>query len=237
MTYSYSAPLNYGQQQPIHYDGITQKQPSSIPYGIGGLTVGAIAGGIAGSKVNPFVSKSGVATDSFTGKVLSNLPEDEKKVYNQCQAVLKSMGNAKNTDELTTILTTNKEAAEKVLGNTNEFMKNVTDENLSANKKVLKNKFNTEINTFNQDIKNKIQACWKKDGNKFEKVDSVKQEVFDAIKNSTKGAKTKLIAKYAAIAGVVTGAAAFIAHKIFLNRKNQNQTVANEQGINTTGLA
>ena len=79
MTYSFSGPLTYGQQQPLYYDGMAKKEPSSIPYGIGGLVLGATVGGIAGSKVNPYVSKSGVATDTFSSKVMNNLPEADKK--------------------------------------------------------------------------------------------------------------------------------------------------------------
>lgn len=69
MTYSYTGPLTYGQQQPTIYDGMAKKEPSSIPFGIGGLVLGAAAGGIAGSKVNPYVSKTGIATDTFSSKV------------------------------------------------------------------------------------------------------------------------------------------------------------------------
>lgn len=220
MTYSYSGPLNYGQQQPLYYDGMVKKEPSSIPYGVGGLALGATIGGIAGSKVNPYVSKSGVATDTFSSKVMNNLPEADKKVYNQCEAILKAINKSSTPEELQTLLTTNKEAADKVLGNPNDFMQNVTEENLAANKKTLKEKFSTEKSTILQDTKNQIQACWNKEKKTFEKADSVKQEVFDAIKNSTKGLKTKMIAKYAAITGLAAGAVAFIAHKLFANKNN-----------------
>lgn len=220
MTYSYSGPLNYGQQQPLYYDGMVKKEPSSIPYGVGGLALGATIGGIAGSKVNPYVSKSGVATDTFSSKVMNNLPEADKKVYNQCEAILKAINKSSTPEELQTLLTTNKEAADKVLGNPNDFMQNVTEENLAANKKTLKEKFSTEKNTILQDIKNQIQACWNKEKKTFEKADSVKQEIFDAIKNSTNGLKGKIIAKYAAISGLAAGAAAFVAHKLFANKNN-----------------
>lgn len=218
MTYSYSGPLTYGQQQPMMYDGMTKKEPSSIPYGIGGLVLGAAGGGIAGSKINPYVSKSGVATDIFSSKVMSNLPEADKKIYNQCDTILQAINKSSTPEELQTLLTTNKEAADKVLGNPNDFMQNVTEENLAANKKTLKEKFSTEKNTILQDTKNQIQACWDKEKKAFEKADSVKQEMFDAIKNSTKGLKTKITAKYAAISGLAAGAIAFVAHKIFSNK-------------------
>ncbi len=220
MTYSYTGPLTYGQQQPTIYDGMAKKEPSSIPFGIGGLVLGAAAGGIAGSKVNPYVSKTGIATDTFSSKVLSKLPEADKKVYNQCDAILKAINKASTPEELQAVLTTNKEAADKVLGNANDFMQNVTEENLAANKKTLRNKFSTEISTVLQDTKNQIQACWNKESKTFEKADSVKQEMFDAIKNSTKGLKGKIIAKYAAISGLVTGAVAIVAHKLFANKNN-----------------
>lgn len=220
MTYSYSGPLDYGQQQPLYYDGMAKKEPSSIPYGIGGLVIGAAAGGIAGSRVNPYVSKSGVATDTFSSKVMKNLPDADKKIYNQCDAILKEISKSRTPEELQTLLATNKEAADKVLGNPNDFMQNVTEENLAANKKTLREKFNTEKSTILQDTKNQIQACWNKEKKTFEKADSVKQEVFDAIKNSTKGLKGKMIAKYAAISGLAAGAVAFVAHKLFANKNN-----------------
>ena len=86
--------------------------------------------------------------------------------------------------------------------------------------KTLREKFNTEKSTILQDTKNQIQACWNKEKKTFEKADSVKQEVFDAIKNSTKGLKGKMIAKYAAISGLAAGAVAFVAHKLFANKNN-----------------
>ena len=149
---------------------------------------------------------------------MSNLPEADKKIYNQCDTILQAINKSSTPEELQTLLTTNKEAANKVLGNPNDFMQNVTEENLAANKKTLKEKFSTEKNTILQDTKNQIQACWDKEKKAFEKADSVKQEMFDAIKNSTKGLKTKITAKYAAISGLAAGAIAFVAHKIFSNK-------------------
>ncbi len=229
MTYSYpSGPLTYGYEQPAMYDGMTKKQPSSIPYGAGGLVLGAAAGGFAGSKINPFVSKDGKATDSFTRKVFNNAiekaPDAEKNAYKQGLELLKGIDKVSNPAELKTLADTNKEAMNKVcaeLGHTpEEFLQNVTKENLSANKDAIKAKIKAGNDTRYQDMKNKIQACWNKEGKKFEKADSVSQEVFDSIKDSMKGVKGKMIAKYAAIAGVITGVGAFAAHKIFANKNN-----------------
>ncbi len=228
MTYSYSSPLTYGQQDPTMYDGMTYKKPSSIPYAAGGLVLGAAAGGFAGSKINPFVSKDGKASDTFAksvhDKVIETAADAEKNSYKQGQEILKQIDKISTPEELKNLADTNKEAMKNVcteLGQTpEEFLQNVTEENLSANKKTIKEKINAGNNTRYQDIKNKIQACWNKESKKFEKADSVKQEVFDAIKDSTKGVKGKLIAKYAAIAGAATGAAAFVAHKIFTNKNN-----------------
>lgn len=229
MTYAYPEPLNYGTTQPLVYDGMVEKQKtnSSIPYGVGGLVLGAAAGGYVGSKVNPFVSKKGEATDSFTKRVLEkkieSAPEAEKKLHNQSKTILKTLKNVNSPEELRTLLNTNKEAVDKVFDNSAEFMQNVTEENLEASKKTIKDKFVADNNTIIQDLKNNIQACWKKDGNKFEKVDSVKQEVFDAIQKSTEGVKGKLIAKYAAITGVIAGVGAFAAHKIISSRNDSSQ--------------
>ena len=67
-------------------------------------------------------------------------------------------------------------------------------------------------------MKNWIQASWDKTENKFKKVDTVKQEVFDSIQDATKGMKTKAIIKYMAIAGLIGGAVSYVAHKLFANK-------------------
>lgn len=224
MTYAYPEPLNYGTTQPLVYDGMVKKQQKnttispSVLYGAGGLVLGAAAGGYAGSKVNPFVSNSGVASDSFAKRVLEkkieSAPEIEKKIHNQSKTILKELKNTNSVEDLKTLLNTNKEAVDKVFGNSAKFMQNVTEENLEANKKTIKEKFVADNNTVIQDLKNNIQACWKKDENKFEKSSRVNDEVFKAIETSTQGVKTKLIAKYAAITGIIAGLGAFVAHKI-----------------------
>lgn len=229
MTYSYSAPLTYGQPQALTYDGMTENKPSSpssIPYAAGGLVVGAAAGGYVGNKINPFVSKKGEATDTFAHSVLtkhmaSSAPEAERKVYYQTQEVLKQIDGVSSPDELKTLLGNNKDAANKIMGNSNDFLQNVTEENLVANKKTIKEKFVAENKTFLQDIKNQIQASWDKEGKKFVKPDSVKQDVFDTITKATNGVKGKIIAKYAVISGLAAGAVAYIAHKI--SNKNNIQ--------------
>lgn len=224
MSYSYSEPLSYGYQQPLGYGEVQQKKPSSMPYAIGGLAVGAAAGGYAGSKVNPFVSKNGEAVDSFARSVLDKskeaAPEAEKKIYNQNAEILKKLDSVKTKDELTTLFNNNKEAVDEIFGNSEDFLKNVTDENIAQNKKTIKQKFTTAQDTSLQDIKNKIQACWDKDKKNFKKADSVEQETFNAIEKSTKGVKAKAIAKYAAVAGLATGAVAFVAHKLLSMKKD-----------------
>lgn len=229
MAYSYSNPLTYGTQQPVFYDGMTEKKSSSIPYGAGGLVLGAAAGGFAGNKINPFFSKNGNATDTFArnvfDKAIEKANDTEKNSYKQGLEILKEIDKVSTTDELKTLANSNKEAMKNVcteLGQSpDEFLQNITDNNLAANKKTIKEKIKAGNNTRYQDIKNNIQASWDKENKTFKKVDSVKQEIFDSITEATKGVKGKLIAKYAAIAGLATGIGAFAIHKIISNRTTQ----------------
>ena len=62
-------------------------------------------------------------------------------------------------------------------------------------------------------MKNQIEACWNKDQKKFIKVDSVKDDVFNAIEKSKGGIKWGTVAKYGAIGAVVAGVLGFIAGK------------------------
>lgn len=229
MTYSYQSPLTYGQPSPpVMYDGMTEKKPSSLPYAAAGLVVGAGLGGFGGSKKNPFVSKNGSAHDTFAKNVykkyIEKAPDAGKEAYNQGLEILKKIDAAKTPEELTELLNSNSEAMKEVCTElkqtSDEFVQNITKENLSANKKTIKEKIKAGNETRYRDIKNKIQSCWNTQTKKFEKPDTIKQEVFDAIKDATKGVKGKLIVKYAAIAGIITGTAAFIAHKIFTNKNN-----------------
>lgn len=224
MTYSYSGPLTYGPQDPsMMHSEMAEKKPSSVPYGIGGAVAGVAVGGFIAGKKNPFVSKDGVANDSFTRSVLEKsiaaAPETDKKVYDQSKNILKGIEKVKTVAELQTMFNENKDAVNKVMGDTTSFLQNVTEQNLETNKAAIKNKFIAEEKTLLQDVKNKIQSCWKLDSKKFEKADSVTQEFFDAIKKSTNGVKAKMIAKYAAIAGASAGIAGFVAHKLLSGRK------------------
>ena len=69
-----------------------------------------------------------------------------------------------------------------------------------------------------QSMKNWIQASWDKTAKKFKEVDTVKKEVFESIKDATKGMKTKAIIKYTAIAAAIGGTLAYVAHKLFANK-------------------
>ena len=60
MTYSYPTPLNYGpNQQPLHYEDMQYKKPSSFPAFATGTVLGAGVGAYMGYRKNPYFSKVG----------------------------------------------------------------------------------------------------------------------------------------------------------------------------------
>lgn len=228
MVNSMSGPLTYGTQEPLVYENMTPAKPSSIPYAIGGVAAGGAIGAFAGSRINPYISKSGDIKDAFVKSTFENYidkaPDTEKNAYKEAKDMLKQIDKVKTADDLKTLAGNHNEAMKAVcadLGQTpDEFLENVTEENLAANKKTIKEKLNAGESTRLQNMKNKIQACWDKDGRKFKKADSVSQEVFDAVQKATNGAKIKIIAKYAAIAAAIGGAGTYITHKIMTNKNN-----------------
>ena len=225
MTYSYSSPMTYGPNQPVTYEGMEYKpqKPSSVPTAIVGALTGAGVGFYLGNKTNPYMTKDGNVTDSFAKnayeKFVNKNDDSAKKIYNQSQEILKKIDGIKSPEELKALFNNNKEAVEKMCEElkhtTEEFINGVTQDNLGANKKSIKERLNAINENQYQSMKNWIQASWDKTSKKFKKVDNVKQEVFDSIKDSTKGMKTKAIIKYMAIATAIGGVGAYVAHKLF----------------------
>lgn len=226
MTYSYqSGPLTYGpQQNGAYYDGVTYQKPSAMPVAIGGAVVGGGIGAYLGNKKNPYITKNGEIADTFAKnayeKYINGTTGAGKEAYNGSLEILKKIDNIKTTDELKNLLNANKEAANDICAELkqtpDEFLSKVSQDNLNANKKVIKEKINAGNNTRFQDMKNQIQACWDKDKKKFVKNDNVKDDVFKAIKKSTSGVKNKIIAKYAAIGAAIAGVTGFIIGKIII---------------------
>lgn len=224
MSYSYSSPLTYGPSNlPVAYEDTAMRKPSSAPYAAGGFVLGAAGGAYAGSRKNPYISKNGEVSDSFAIKVyekyLNKASDAGKEAYEQGLEILKKLDKTSTPEELKTLLNANEEAVKEICTELKQspdsFVENITKENLSANKKTIKERLTAANKNRYQNMKNQIQSCWDKKPRKFKKPDNIKQEVFDTIKNASKGGKAKIIAKYSLIAGAITGAVAYAAHKIF----------------------
>lgn len=228
MTYSSSGQLNYGPQQiPLQYDGTKYQKPSAIPIALTGAAVGAIAGAGYGkyksSGTNSFISKNGDVVDSFaknTYEKFINTSKTGKEAYNGGLNILNKIDSVKKPEELKQLFEANKEAAEDICKELKQkpedFIKNITNDNLADNKKVIKEKIKAGNNTRYQDMKNQIQACWNKDKKKFIKSENVSDDVFKIIKKSSNGTNWKILGKFAAIGSVITGVVAFIAGKFLL---------------------
>lgn len=226
MTYSYQAPLTYGpQQNGVYYDGMTYQKTSAAPVAtIGGVLVGGGVGAYLGNKKNPYITKNGEISDTFAKsayeKYVNKATDAGKEAYNGGLEILKKIDGVKSPEDLKALFDANKDAASDICTELKqtpeEFLNNVSQDNLSANKKTIKEKINAGNNTRYQDMKNQIQACWDKDKKKFVKNDNVKDDVFKAIKKSTGGIKSKIIMKYAAIGGAIAGVTGFVLGKLFI---------------------
>ena len=218
MTYSYSTPLTYGPQT-----AQTNTKPSSLPYGAAGLVVGGAAGAVAGVKKNPFIDKSGEATDSFSKKVFQKYidkAEDAiKKSHEQKMEIYKDIDGVKTSDELRALFSSKPDAKISLEA---DFLKNVDESNLAASKKTIKNKIIADTNTSLQNVKNKIKTFWDAESKKFAKPDGGDEKIFNAIVDAKKGVKAKVIGKYAAIGAAATGILAVVLHKFISSKNNTN---------------
>ena len=240
MTNPYSGPLTYPTSPlvnvPTQNVVATEKKKTATPYVLGGLAIGAGTGAIIGSKTNPYISKSGEVVDSFAkeayGKYINKNNDTAKKVYEQGLKVLDEIKKAKSPEDLKTLLNNNKELADEVcrgLGKTpDKYIETITQENLRANKENIIQRINSMNKHELQSMKNWIQACWDKTKKEFKKSTDVTQDAFDAIKESTKSGKNKLIAKYAAIGGVATALVSFITYKIIQSKKARKEALASK---------
>lgn len=238
MEYPQTAPLSYGNQPPLTYY-VPQKSenpapprvntPSSIPAGMLGVIVGAPAGLIAARK-NPHF-KNGTASDTFVktayDKYVNKFPDKGKEGYDQTNEVLKKIDKIKNTDELKTLLSNNKKAADEIStalnSTTDEFLSNITDKSLSKNKKTIKEKLKAANTTRFQEMENYINSCWDAGKKKLVKPDNMDDDLFKVIKKTNKRVRAKAKAKYAGIAAAIGGVVAFVAHKIYIHTKMQNK--------------
>lgn len=229
MTYSYSNQLNYGPQQvPLQYEGMTYQKPSLVPMTLGGAAIGGIAGAGYGAyknnNINNFISKEGEVTDTFAKttfeKYINHSAKEGKEAYNGGLNILNKIDSIKNPEELKQLFDANKEAADDICKELKQkpedFIKNITNKNLEANKKVIKEKINATNNTRYQNIKNQIQACWNSEKNKFVKNNSVPDEIFNIIKKTSSGTNWKILGKCAAIGSAIAAVATYISGKLLI---------------------
>ncbi len=232
MTNNYPiGPIVYSAQNQGNNYNIEVKNKSSKPYAVGGLVAGAIGGAALGAYKNPFVDKAGEATDTFAKSVYEKYADKAddsvKKTYSEGNEILKKLDSIKTPEELRSLFNENKNAAENICRETgqtyNAFLDGINQENLAANKETIKEQLEAGNKMRYGDMKNKIKGLWNKEKKQFIEPTSGDRSVYNAIVEAKKGVKAKFIAKYAAIGAVVTGAVAFIAHKIISAKKSQPQ--------------
>lgn len=221
MTISYSSPAATNSLEPQQ-----QKKNINTPL------IGAIAGGgiglYAGIKKNPNISKNGEVSDKFAQKAYAKYAESSetlKSTYNQALEILQKLKEIKTVEDLKNLLETNIEASKAFcteIGHTmNDFIQSITKENLQDNKKTIKQQLESINKTKIQSMKNWIQSCWNKNSKTFENSNNLKQEVFDAIKDATKGTQVKQAAKYTAFGSIIGGALTLILSKVLAKNNNQ----------------
>lgn len=236
MVNSYSAPpVSYGYQTVTNVPVEPVKKKSSpIPYTIGGLVVGAGAGAAIGWEATPFISKKGNIANDFAQKALDifiNKNDDPaKKVYKGSLKVLEGLKNVKTPNDLKSLLNNNKEFAEEMCKGLrltpDEYIKTITKDNLEANVETISAQIKSTNGNKLQTIKNQIQACWDKASNSFKKNSAVSQDTFDAINETTKGYKNKLIGKYMLIGGLGTALFTFLTYNLIKSAKTKKQAQA-----------
>lgn len=238
MTNPYSGPLTYPSSPiatvPAQQVVVQEKKKTAAPYVIGSLAVGAGGGALVGWKSNPYISKSGEVVDSFAKeafeKYINKHDDSAKKIYTQSKKVLEEIKKVKTPEELKTLLNNNKDFATAILNDVNQnvdkYIETITQENLRSNKENIIQRTKSMNNHKIQSMKNWIQACWDKTKKEFNKSTSVTQDAFDAIKESTKIGKGKLMAKYAAIGGAAAALVSFVTYKIVQTKKARKQALA-----------
>ena len=236
MVNSYSMPTaSYGYQAVTNVPtNIPAQKKTSAPYTFGGLAVGAGAGALIGWKSNPFITKQGDVVNNFAQKTfdsfINKTNDSTKKIYKESINILEGLKTIKTTSELETLLNNNKDFVDEMckgLGQApDKYIKTITKDNLQANKNTISSQIKAINENKLQTIKNQIQACWDKTTKSFKKSNDVSQEVFDAINETTKGSKNKLIGKYALIGGLGTALIMFISYQLIKFKKMRNQTQA-----------
>ena len=222
-----SLPPVYGPNTTVQVK--SPKKRSSIPAGVAGAVVGAtVAGTAAGIWGNPYFKNKEVV-NSFAEKSFKNFLDKnstQKDVLNKIKNFLKELEKIKTPEELKTLFTNNNTIAEdycKILNITlDDYIKTITSDNLAGNKKAISDTISQQCKNKIQLMKNWIQKCWDSSAKEFKKADGISDDVFNSIKEATKGCKLKMVALYAGIAAAITGVACYATHRFTSKKKQAN---------------
>ena len=228
MTYSTSNQLNYAlpKTQP-QYGEPKQSKLAVLPTTVAGAALGGIAGtgyGVHRGSLKSYISSDGKVADSFVKttykKYVDTIATNNKEAYDGSLNILKKLKSVKNPEELKQLFEANQKAAEEIckeLSQTPEnFIKNITADNLEENKKLIKQKIDIGNKARYQNLKNQIQACWSKEKKEFVKNENVSDEVFNLIKRSSSKINWKMLGKFAAIGSSLSAIIAFVTAKFLL---------------------
>lgn len=228
MTNSYQNQLNYGTQGPLLYEGMRYKKPSAIPYTLTGGVIGGLAGGCYGAykstRKDSFISKNGNINKDFIKetyeKYLKTSKNSDKDIYEGSIKILDKIDSVKTSEEIQELFNANKEAATEIFNELKQtpedFAKNISQNNLAENKKVIKDKINAANNARYQNIKNQIQACWDKDKKEFIKNENVSDDLVKILKKTSNKLNWKTMGKFAVIGSAISAVIGFITAKLLL---------------------
>lgn len=221
MVYSYQSTPAYSVQNDPMYNPPVQKK-SALPLVIDSGVVGAAVGGVLGAQKNPFLNNSGEVSESLIKKVFNNfINSNNGNPYKNKTRILNQINSINTAEEFKALLNANTQIADEILKtldvSVDEFINNINEKNLLVNKKNIKDKLTIENKMYYQNFKNQVESCWDAKAKKFVKADGIKDDLYNSIKASTKGAKAKLIGIYALVGMAVAGISGFIIGK-FLNK-------------------
>ena len=222
MSYSYQQPMNYNQVTENPYYNTQVKKDYGKTIGLGCGIAGAGVGTYFGFKKDSFIGKDGTISDDIVKNIyekhVNKSTDGTKEIYNGGKNIINKIDGIKKSDDLKKLFNTNKEAATNICSDlkqtSEEFLSSVTDNNLEANKKVIKEKIKASNNLRYQDMRNKIQACWDSEKKKLVKADSVSDDVYKTIKNTTGGIKAGTVAKYALVSAAIAGTIGYFIGKL-----------------------
>ena len=210
MSYGNSMALPYAQYPQTPY----AKKDNGVGSVFGAMTVGALGGGTVGYLVNRNpINSDGKASDAFAKQVsekLLKIDSGSSKLHKQINEVLKKIDGVKDSADLKKLLDKNKEAAKDICNglyaSVDDMIKMVYSDNIKSVKEKIKDRLKSSNEMMYQHTKNIIEKCWDKDTKEFIKPESVKQKIFDIVKNTKSKGQWKKALKYGGITVGVMGA-------------------------------